>query len=359
MKKRKRAKDSRAPKPTVRARSKKRRAEDDVQSSAMPVLASSSLSAKRRAKVVTPPKMSVPASSRGRADSPLSTTPRVRGPASPTSAVTPAQVPVAPISPLPGLIADPDVISALRMYSRRRMDAVLAEGTLTRQIGRIVARYLNKTEVTTKEVHAYESSEALQPLIQARQAPRAWRAREEKTLVRLVEQLPVYHAFWKPVPGLGALGLAQIIGEAGDLSNYANPAKLWRRFGLHVGNGKAFATWRSQGGLSAKDWEAAGYSPRRRSLIFNVTDSMLKQRANPYRVLVAERKEVERKKAAQEGLIVASATDIPQGQREKYRSLAHIKARAERYVSKRLLRDLWRAWRDANPRVASVAGSGS
>jgi len=241
----------------------------------------------------------------------------------------------------------PDLIAALRLYCRRRQDAVLAEGNLTRQMKRVVARYLNKTEVTTAEVNELieKGSELVHALAEARKPLHEWRRREEKIMVHLVEHLPVYAAFWNPVHGLGALGLAQIIGEAGDIANYANPAKLWRRFGLHVGGGKSFATWRAKGGLSAKDWEQAGYCPRRRSLMFTITDSLLKKQ-NAYKVLCDERKAVERQKAAAEGLTVAPAGEIPKGEGDKYRSLAHIKARAERYVSKRLLRDLWRAWRD-------------
>lgn len=239
----------------------------------------------------------------------------------------------------------PDLIATLREVTRRRQDAVLAEGNLTRQMKRIVSRILGKPKVTTAEVNEFEGSGALQPLITAREAPREWRHKEEKLMTHLVEQLPVYAAFWEPIHGLGPLGLALIIGEAGDLSNYANPAKLWRRFGLHVINGKACATWRSSGGFTAKDWEAAGYSPRRRSMMFTITDSLLKKQ-NAYKALCDERKTVEKAKAEAEGLIVAPAADIPKGEHTKYRSLGHIKARAERYVAKRLLRDLWRAWRD-------------
>jgi hypothetical protein len=242
----------------------------------------------------------------------------------------------------------PDLIATLREVTRRRQDAVLAEGNLTRQMKRIVSRILGKPKVTTAEVNEFEGSGALQPLITARQAPREWRRKEEKLMAHLVEQLPVYAAFWEPIPGLGALGLALIVGEAGDLSNYSNPAKLWRRFGLHVVNGKACATWRSGGGFTSKDWEAAGYSPRRRSMMFTITDSLLKK-PNAYKTLCDERKVIEKQKAEAEGLIVAPAADIPKGGHAKYRSLGHIKARADRYVAKRLLRDLWRAWRDHCP----------
>ena len=126
--------------------------------------------------------------------------------------------------------------------------------------------------------------------------------------------------------GFGFLGLAQIIGEAGDLANYANPAKLWRRMGLAPFGGKSPSMWRREGGLTAGDWENIGYSPRRRSVMFVLGDSMIKA-SGPYRELYLGRK-------AQE---IAKAPDLP--------AMAHHR-RAQRYMEKRLLLELWKSWGD-------------
>ena len=105
----------------------------------------------------------------------------------------------------------------------------------------------------------------------------------EKQMEKLAKQLPV--AKWANLPpqrGLGLKSLAIIIGEAGDLSNYANPGKLWRRMGCapYESKGKMQmpSTWRSgrNGKLSSEEWEDAGYSPRRRSVMFLVGESLVK-----------------------------------------------------------------------------------
>jgi len=139
---------------------------------------------------------------------------------------------------------------------------------------------------------------ALAPLIQAvsvsRDAFFAYEKGIEAEMERLAKQLPVYPwSIRTDQRGLGLLSLAIIIGEAGDLSNYDNPGKLWRRMGcapieskgqMHMGS-----TWRSRkkenGGLSASEWEDAGYSPRRRSVMYVIAESLLKgnseRTANP------------------------------------------------------------------------------
>ena len=105
----------------------------------------------------------------------------------------------------------------------------------------------------------------------------------EKEMERLAKLLPV--AAWVgelDQKGFGFLNLAIIIGEAGDLAGYANPGKLWKRFGCapieHDGKLLMPSTWRAgkSGKLPKEVWEAAGYSPRRRSVAFNVAEPLLK-----------------------------------------------------------------------------------
>jgi hypothetical protein len=112
----------------------------------------------------------------------------------------------------------------------------------------------------------------------------------------------------KDQSGFGEISLATVIGETGDLTfrghdpdgrpvGYPGPAQLWRRMGCAPGtfNGKTQmgATWKSgtSGKLSAKDWEAFGYCPRRRSIVWNIGESLLKQNGDgPYRKRFAEAK---------------------------------------------------------------------
>ncbi|MEW6330195.1 MAG: hypothetical protein AB1560_01910 [Pseudomonadota bacterium] len=164
----------------------------------------------------------------------------------------------------------------------------------------------------------------LKPLLDTRKQYHDLRADHEKQLRKLARQLPVW-PWVETVNGFAELGLALIVAEAGDLNNYPNPAKLWKRFGYAPIKGKACSTWRRTGGLSAEDWVSAGYSPRRRSLMFTIGDSLIKKQ-NEYREIYLARKAVEQLKAP-----------------EASKMLWH--RRAQRYMEKRLLRDLWRAWR--------------
>lgn len=161
--------------------------------------------------------------------------------------------------------------------------------------------------------------------------------------------------FVEATRGFGWVGLMQIIGEAGDLWNYANPAKLWKRFGLGlIGSGERQRKFTE----AAKALEA-GYSPTRRSLMYVIGDSLIKPQG-PYRDLYLQRLAIEHAKAIAEGLIPATTTastvaswverGLPALSKvskltKDHRGAGHMAQRAQRYVEKRLLRDLWRAWR--------------
>lgn len=148
---------------------------------------------------------------------------------------------------------------------------------------KLIREVQGDSKVETDVVHA------LAPLIEACSVSidgfHATEKAYEKEMEKLAKQLPV--AKWMALTdqrGFGWLSLAIIIGESGDLSNYANPGKLWRRMGCAPveSKGKTFmpSTWRSRkkhnGGLSAAEWEEAGYCPRRRSVMFVISESLMK-----------------------------------------------------------------------------------
>jgi hypothetical protein len=94
----------------------------------------------------------------------------------------------------------------------------------------------------------------------------------EVQMTAIAKTLPCQE-FIARTSGFKHIGLAVIVGEAGDLSNYATIRKLWRRFGLGMAQGHeemAYSTWRMKGGLTADDWTAAGYSPTRLGQLFGV-----------------------------------------------------------------------------------------
>jgi len=160
----------------------------------------------------------------------------------------------------------------------------------------------------------------------------------QKELLKLVKPLPIM-AWAGAVKGLGLPSVAAIIGEAGDLGNYSNPGKLWKRMGLAVIDGK------SQGKrTNAEEALRHGYSPVRRSEMHVIGDCLVRA-GGPYADLYRARKATEMER---EGI-----------------TKMHAHKRALRYIEKRLLREMWQAWRgtkhgvDSNQHVSpadSLAG---
>lgn len=162
----------------------------------------------------------------------------------------------------------------------------------------------------------------------------AMRDEAEKEMKKAARSLPVY-AWAKEIRGLGDLGLAVIVGEAGDLAAYANPAKLWKRLGLAVINGE-----RQRKKTAPDEVALHGYNPRRRAEMYAVVGEPLLRAqwrggkdGEPGHAIGPYGEAYARKKAeylAREGW-----------------TAAHADAAARRYMTKCLLRDLWEAWRRA------------
>jgi len=187
-------------------------------------------------------------------------------------------------------------------------------------------------------------------------------AKASKEMERLATSLPVRD--WVDEPdqrGFGALGLAIIVAEAGtDLVNYPNPAKLWTRMGLGLfqdDNGKLVR----QGGLaksaSKETWIAHQYSPRRRSRIWTIGKALVNGNHQgtgedkhdlKWRGIYLARKTYERERAEGRGLKVAPAGSIPKSRANEYMSVGHIDSRAQRYMEKALLKQLWIEWQRAS-----------
>ena len=222
-------------------------------------------------------------------------------------------------------------IQEIKELHRKRVDFHRTEKATTLRIKAICRRLcdgdkqeaerLYKAIWTGEHPLAPYAIEYTAPMIQARDVLEAERKRTEKQVEKLAKQLPVWDAFVKDVRGVAPLSLGQIVGEAGDLGNYPTPAKLWKRMGLAVINGER------QRKVSGAEALEHGYSPERRSVMYVIGDSIIKA-GGEYAELYRERKETEARK-------VADGT----------KALWHN--RAKRYMEKRLLKDIWRAWRKA------------
>lgn len=135
---------------------------------------------------------------------------------------------------------------------------------------------------------------------------------------KLAKQLPIW-GWAEGVRGIGPSLIGQIVGEAGNLSNYANPAKLWKRFGLAVIDGRA------QGRRKGEEALEHGFSTRRRALFHNVGECLVRAKNEIYYAIYLTRKEYEK----------GRNPDIEDWKAHK---------RALRYMEKRFLRDMWNVW---------------
>jgi hypothetical protein len=187
---------------------------------------------------------------------------------------------------------------------------------------------------------------------------RARRNEIEKEMCRLAKLLPV-QGFVAATPGFSLIGLAVIIGESGNLANYATIAKLWRRLGYGMAKGhetKAYSTWRKSGGLSAEDWTTAGYSPRRLGQIYGVVTVplMMFKAKNSYGAIYDHRRARTLEThpewyADKNGEMKLTKDGAPRS--------AHAKMDAERIATKAFIRALWAEWRRAIDVVSERTGS--
>lgn len=227
--------------------------------------------------------------------------------------------------------ADADIDELIELW-RQRQAWHVAEKRLYLQALAICRRYADGDKKKALAVFAAATSAtpaepliavAIAPLVAAQEHINQNRKMMEKRLKALAESLPVWEAWAKDVRGFGALSLASIVGECGDLGLYGNPAKLWKRLGLAVIGGE-----RQRKKTDKALAELHGYNPRRRSVVWVIGSTIIKVggETSPYRALYLERKELEATRVA---------------------SKAHAHNRAARYMTKRLVRDLWMQWRRA------------
>lgn len=260
------------------------------------------------------------------------------------------QIMTAPSGDLPSLLV------YIKAHCEQRRDLLTSATALTLRMKAVVKARLSlplDAEVSEKMIQTCDYP-PLATLYLARASLREHIGSIEKVLERLAKSLPGYREIWEPTSGLGEVGLALILGETGDLRLYSTPAKVWKRMGLHVYQGRAL--WTKRPGMSAQDWTAAGYSPRRRSLMYTIVNLGICTKKNRYHELRDERRLYERAKVEAAGVKVVAAAKIPKSASPgAYMSEGHVMNRANRYVAKRLLKDLWRVWRGQKAADTQVA----
>lgn len=212
----------------------------------------------------------------------------------------------------------------------------------------------------------------LGPLIDARSLLEQHRLAAEEEYSNLVWDLPIME-WWDSIAGVSENSLAAVIGSAGNLWHYPTVQKFWCRMGLAVmPDGRRHRNASNMQGM-------AGYNATRRSVMWNIgtsimfaqtarkdkTTGAIKKEAGEYRLIYDARRAYEEAKNENGDYAVLAAAYLKSHTNkasEAHRAYkdgklpkAHLKARAQRYMEKELLKRLWVAWReimiDAKPPV--------
>ncbi len=251
------------------------------------------------------------------------------------------------------------VFPRLRVLNSQRVSYLRAKNRLLNQCFGLCWGLCGGTEKDAKDllekvVSGKDDSEATiacLPLLDAFKPIDDGLARVEKDMEKLVKNMPAWRLWGKDVHGLGPKSFAKILADAGDLHCYRNPAKLWKRMGLAVIDGE-----RQRRCKDADKALAHGYNPQRRSDMWNLTDSMGKSTISAVKDADGEKMLNEHGESlalpkSPYGEVYLNERqrqrDNLRGTREFYLKMAD--ERAKRYLAKRVLRDMWRAWRDLEP----------
>jgi hypothetical protein len=164
----------------------------------------------------------------------------------------------------------------------------------------------------------------------------------KKNIEKLVRQLPVIS--WlkdRDQLGIKEMLVGAVIGEAGNLLNYPNPAKLWKRMACtpheyegHVHMGQAWASdkLRKKNGvpvsLPKEEWIKFGYNKQRRKISYQIGHNIvLQNKEGPYRTRFKEVR----------ALCNTIHSDWPDIRKMKHSALL---------ATKLFLKNLWIEWRN-------------
>ncbi|QNN77222.1 hypothetical protein IAE60_15030 [Pseudoxanthomonas mexicana] len=230
----------------------------------------------------------------------------------------------------------------------QRADLQRAEIRLTLQLKAICRRFVKGdvpdsvrlySSLQGKSDHPYRTTAlaVTQVLLNAREDIRQGRLLIEAQLEQDVRALPIWPRV-KATHGLGFLGVALLIGATGDLRRYSNHSKVWKRLGLAVIDG------RCQRKVPGPEGVRQGFSPNRRSTMWNLGSNMLRTQSG---LPTGRRYKAREPGPFRLGYDARKAYELANGLPK-----AHAHNRAKRYMEKKLVRNIWRAWREAGPALA-------
>lgn len=223
---------------------------------------------------------------------------------------------------------------------RKRQDYMKSRIMINNQV-KAITRRLTKAGVDEEQITAHTSS-----IVDNMESFDAVETAYEKQMIKIGKQLPL-HDWYCQNEGCSDLGFCMLLAEIGDMKNYANPAKVWKRMGLSVQNGRA-----EKNDVKGQN---TGYSKRRRMIAFMVSSSIIKKHGH-YREVYDVRKAYEVERDQNGGTLeyieenrarMTNQFKSPENKKlikNNHLPKSVIDLRAQRYMVKRLLCDMWNEW---------------
>lgn len=154
-----------------------------------------------------------------------------------------------------------------------------------------------------------------------------------KPLTKRMEKLAEHLLVWQwteECRGISGLSLSQLVAEIGNASDYATISRVWKRMGLGV-----MPDGTRQRRVRGEEGKKHGYSPRRRSVAWNVGANLMRAK-NPtyYPYYVEER---------------ARLAELHPDYTK-----AHLHNMAHRHMTKRFLIEFWTVWNTVYAPTAPV-----
>lgn len=269
-----------------------------------------------------------------------------------------------------------EIVNEIRQHHRKRRFAMKVQQKVERSLESYVRINYTPWKPDATEAERKKANAAAKALIAAARkgAPEAseifevvevsdkartpaddLRKKHEDTMAELAEALPVF-PFVEAIHGAGAVGLAQIIGEAGDLSNYKkSPCRLWKRLGFAPYDGLAGSTWKRDKwrprALTKDEWIENPFSGERYAAMIQIAQSLW------FKQWIGKGK-------------TEDGVGKPNGhygqvyfERRQWTAASHPEWKpgrahkdALRFMMKRFLKDLWIAWRAAEKTIDDHLG---
>lgn len=244
-----------------------------------------------------------------------------------------------------GTVWDPDKSEAEREKINKEVKSLIKD--VREGLGRTICKQCGRMHYTMGSKQDSNFADEIAMTEEARTPSDSRREVAEKRMEELAKMLPVY-PWVKSVKGAAAPGLATIVAEAGDLSNYPSPAHLWSRLGFAPYDGCAGSTWKRDSwrprALTKDEWIEHPFSGQRYALMHQIAVWL----KNAQWIGAKKTEDGEGKPNGPYGQAYYDRRKRAESTHPDW-SKGHLHMDALRVMMKAFLKDLWREWNQAPP----------